>query len=92
MFYRRRSFWLLWVPIAVVVLLIGGCLIFHPAAKAKGPPGGAPIAVSSAPVRTGSIDIILNALGTVTPVYTVTVTSRVAGGRCPRCSTRRSRW
>jgi multidrug efflux system membrane fusion protein len=78
-FYRRRSFWLLGVPLAVVVLLIGGCFLFRPAAKAKGPPGGAAIAVSAAPVRTGSIDIILNALGTVTPVYTVTVTSRVAG-------------
>jgi len=78
-FYRRRKFWLLWVPVTLAILLIGGCFLFHGSTQAKGPPGGAPIAVSAAPVRTGNIDIILNALGIVTPVYTVTVTSRVAG-------------
>jgi multidrug efflux system membrane fusion protein len=67
------------VSVTAAILLIGGCFLFRPPAKPKGPPGGAPIAVSAEPVRTGSIDIILNALGTVTPVYTVTVTSRVAG-------------
>jgi multidrug efflux system membrane fusion protein len=67
------------VPIIVVILLIGGCLLFGNSTKSKGPPVGEAIAVSAAPVRTGNIDIILNALGIVTPVYTVTVTSRVTG-------------
>jgi multidrug efflux system membrane fusion protein len=35
--------------------------------------------VTLAPVTLGNIDVYLDALGTVTPVYTVTVASRVAG-------------
>jgi multidrug efflux system membrane fusion protein len=70
---------MLWVPLTVVLLLIGGCFLFRAAPPAKGPVGGALIAVSATAVRIGSIDIVLNALGIVTPVSTVTVTSRVAG-------------
>ncbi len=39
--------------------------------------GAIPVAVDT--VRQGNIGIYINALGTVTPVYTVTVTSRVVG-------------
>ena len=77
-FYRERRFWVLWVPI-IAILLIGGCVLLRGPKKAKGPPGGAAIPVAVAQVRSGTIDVILNALGTVTPVYTVTVTSRVSG-------------
>jgi membrane fusion protein, multidrug efflux system len=38
-----------------------------------------PIPVAIAPVTVGNLDVYLDALGTVTPVYTVTVVSRVAG-------------
>jgi multidrug efflux system membrane fusion protein len=69
----------LWVPIIVAILLIGGCILFHGSTKPPGPPGGAAVSVSAAPVQTGNIDITLNALGIVTPVYTVSVTSRVTG-------------
>jgi len=75
---RRRS-WVIGI-IGVVVVLVGGWWIWHaatrPKAKAAGPQG---IPVSSAPVTVGNIDVYLDALGTVTPVYTVTVVSRVAG-------------
>src|SRR4051794_22512505 len=40
--------------------------------------GGA-IPVGVAPVEQGNMGVYINALGTVTPVYTVTVTSRVVG-------------
>jgi len=75
-FYRQRKFWI-WAAI-IVILLIGGCVLLHKSKpkKAAAPPA---IPVSAAPVRTGSIDVILTGLGAVTPVYTVTVTSRVAG-------------
>jgi multidrug efflux system membrane fusion protein len=47
---------------------------------AKGKGKGRPVApVAVAPVRSGSLDIYLNGLGTVTPLRTVTVRSRVEG-------------
>jgi len=44
-----------------------------------GKKGGGPVPVGAAPVRKADIGVYINALGTVTPVYTVTVTSRVVG-------------
>ncbi len=41
--------------------------------------GGGAIPVSVTQVQKGNIGVYINALGTVTPVYTVTVTSRVVG-------------
>ncbi len=66
--------------VALICLLLFIWLVVHwltpPKAKPAPPPG---IPVSTAPAKLGSIDIFLDALGTVTPVYTVTVNSRVAG-------------
>jgi multidrug efflux system membrane fusion protein len=72
---KRR--WLLWLGLAAL-LLIGGCwLLRSPAPKKQGPPPAVP--VSAVPVRSGNLDVYLTELGTVTPIATVTVTSRVAG-------------
>ncbi len=64
----------------VLAVLLGLWLIIsaftRPKKKPAPPP---PIPVAEAQVTSGSIDIYLDALGTVTPVYTVTVASRVAG-------------
>lgn len=70
----------------VISTLVGLCLLIgiwllvawwhKPKAKPATPP---PIPVSVAPVKLGSINIYLDAIGTVTPVYTVIVASRVAG-------------
>jgi multidrug efflux system membrane fusion protein len=71
-----------WIAITLLVVAALLCiaLLVHlfskPKAKPAGPP---PIPVSLAPVKLGDIDVYLDALGTVTPVYTVTVVSRVAG-------------
>jgi membrane fusion protein, multidrug efflux system len=63
--------------VIVVCVLIVGWLIF-PKSKATAPvPPGIP--VSADVVKLGSIDIYLDAIGIVTPVSTVTVTSRVSG-------------
>jgi multidrug efflux system membrane fusion protein len=73
--HKRR--WLLWLGLAAL-LLIGGCwLLERPTPRKGGPPPAVP--VSAVPVKTGNLDVYLTALGTVTPVATVTVTSRVAG-------------
>jgi multidrug efflux system membrane fusion protein len=66
--------------IALVALVVGGWILirflFKPVAHPPAPPV---IPVSVGLVKQGDIDIYLDALGTVTPVYTVTVTSRVTG-------------
>jgi multidrug efflux system membrane fusion protein len=78
----RRSRWWLWLLIAI--LLLGGIIIWQrrgstPQAKNTVDPAARGITVSAAAARQGDIGIYLDALGTVTPVYTVTVTSRVQG-------------
>ena len=71
--------------IGIVLVLIGGIYFYqHGVAtqqaansKAAAAPRGVP--VTAAKARVGDIGIYVEALGTVTPVYTVTVTSRVQG-------------
>jgi multidrug efflux system membrane fusion protein len=77
----RQKIKLNWVLVAVVILLLV-CIgvVVHWVAKPKAKPAvPPPIPVAAAAVKVGDIDIYLDALGTVTPVYTVTVASRVAG-------------
>jgi multidrug efflux system membrane fusion protein len=85
----RRRVWL-W-PLVIAVLAVGGYFAYRqfspapdtaPATTAGRPggPGGAPrTPVVAAPARTADVDVYLNALGTVTPLRTVTVRSRVEG-------------
>jgi len=78
----RKSRW--WVWLIVAVLILGGIAWWErrgpdPAAKAGGDAASRPVMVTTASAHQGDIGIYLNALGTVTPVYTVTVTSRVQG-------------
>jgi membrane fusion protein, multidrug efflux system len=66
--------------VTVVVALLCVWLLIHLFSKPKAKPAGPqPIPVAVAPVKLGNIDVYIDALGTVTPVYTVTVVSRVAG-------------
>jgi membrane fusion protein, multidrug efflux system len=65
---------------ALVAVVLCAWLLFHLFSKPKAkPPAPAGIPVSAGLAKTGDINIYLDALGTVTPVYTVTVTSRVSG-------------
>src|SRR5439155_22828790 len=48
-------------------------------ARQAKPPSPPPLPISTVAARTGDIGIYVNALGTITPVYTVTVKSRVDG-------------
>jgi membrane fusion protein, multidrug efflux system len=74
-----------WIWIILVILLLVGIFYFYrqhqkaaqAAAQAKQPRPSAPISTTTA--RTGDIGVYINALGTVTPVYTATITSRVDG-------------
>jgi membrane fusion protein, multidrug efflux system len=79
----RRRKWL-WIVAAVLVLLVA-VLIYrqHSAsqeessAKESQAPRAVPVVTAKA--SQGDIGVYVEALGTVTPVYTVTVTSRVQG-------------
>src|SRR5579863_2397948 len=79
---KRKRRWLWLIPLVV----IGGAAFVYTqnqksqAAAAKGrdrTPRAVPIA--TAPVKQGPIDVYITALGSVTPINTVTVTSRVQG-------------
>jgi len=80
---RPRRRWAIWA--AALFLLCGaGYLLSQRApsgqkgsAKKGGRQGPAAIPVAVDTVRQGNLGVYINALGTVTPVYTVTVTSRV---------------
>jgi multidrug efflux system membrane fusion protein len=74
---RRR--WILATVVVLAVLLAIWLLVVafsKPKPKPSGPPA---IPVVTAPVVLGNLDVYLDAIGTVTPVYTDTIVSRVAG-------------
>jgi multidrug efflux system membrane fusion protein len=77
----HKSRWWIWLIVAVVI--VGGVVLWQRGggapAKAGGDAASRPVMVTTATAHQGDIGIYLSALGTVTPVYTVTVTSRVQG-------------
>ena len=79
---QRRSYWWVWLLVALAV--IAGVIVYRQKqattssrVKAAPPMMGVPVQLTKA--VKGSIGEYVVALGTVTPVYTVTVTSRVLG-------------
>lgn len=82
----HRGRWLIFLAILVVTALAAYYFHERSASQAKTQkPGGRgnfgdrPVPATTAPARQGDIGVYVQALGTVTPVYTVTVTSRVQG-------------
>ena len=77
----HKSRWWIWLIVAVVI--VGGVVLWQRGggapAKAGGDAAFRPVMVTTATAHQGDIGIYLSALGTVTPVYTVTVTGRVQG-------------
>jgi multidrug efflux system membrane fusion protein len=78
----KKSLWWLWLIAAIV--LVAALTIWQrrgaaSQAKTTGDPAARAITISAAVAKQGDIGIFLDALGTVTPVYTVTVTGRVQG-------------
>jgi multidrug efflux system membrane fusion protein len=79
-----KSHWWVWVLLAVLV--IGGIIYFRhrqaakdAAAKTKASQQVRAIPIVAATARKGDIGVYVEALGAVTPVYTVNITSRVQG-------------
>ena len=75
---RSKRFRLIAVSAALGVLLIAWLVVRNAAPKPKQSTQQS-IPVNTASVTRGNLDVYLDAIGTVTPVYTVTVVSRVAG-------------
>ncbi len=83
--------WPIWLGAFLILAAGGGYLLSQRANTAsqaqdgngggkKGQKGaGGPVPVSVEKVKQGNMGVYLQELGTVTPVYTVTITSRVAG-------------
>lgn len=74
-----------WIWTVIIVFVLGAGAFYYlrqskqKASNIQADPAPRAVPVSTAPVRKGDIGVYINALGTVTPVYTVTVMSRVQG-------------
>ena len=82
--HEHRSYRWIWI-VVILVLAIGGLTYYRKqqaaaqAAKAKAAAANRSVPITTDTVRQGPIGIYINALGTVTPVYTATITTRVDG-------------
>jgi multidrug efflux system membrane fusion protein len=79
----RRRLRLGWLG-GLLALLLAGFLLWRALAPGAGPaprerPGASPQPVGIATAATGDIRLVLNAIGTVTPLTTVTVRTQIAG-------------
>ncbi len=80
-----RNRWFIAVCVVVVLVLAAWLLTPHgtraPAGGRFGGPGGmsGPMPVAVAQAKSGAMPIVVNGLGTVTPVTTVTVQSQISG-------------
>lgn len=71
-----------WLLVAALLITAVALYLRHGSAqqaKNNADPPVRPVVVSTVVAKQGDIGVYLDALGTVTPVYTVTVTSRVQG-------------
>src|SRR5271170_1710442 len=80
---RKQRRWFAWI---LVLLLFGVAfyLVLHHKEQGAQPPGGrrgafGTVTITEATTTKGSIGIYLDAIGTVTPVYTSSITAQAAG-------------
>ena len=83
---HRKSHTVVWILLIVVALV--AVFLVYTLTKPKTPPGGAagagrgqngPAAITVGETTTGNINVYVDALGTVTPVATVTLYSQITG-------------
>ena len=77
---RRKKFWLIVGIVSFLVLILAAILLWrHYAGAKKAKPAPPKIAITTANAKTGDIGIYLGEIGTVTPVFTASITSQVTG-------------
>jgi multidrug efflux system membrane fusion protein len=81
---KRRSYMWVWIILILLIGLVGFRMYQNKQSAAQAAKQKAAMAQRGVPISTttatkGSIGVYINALGTVTPVYTATITSRVDG-------------
>ena len=78
--HRRRVMWIIIWILLLLVVVVAALLLWHHYEAAKKPKPAPPkITITTATAKTGNIGVYLDAIGTVTPVYTDSITSQVNG-------------
>jgi len=74
---------LVWI-VLLLIFAVAFWLVWHhkeipKTAEHRRGPGGGPVTVTTATARQGNLGVYLDAIGTVTPVYTSSITAQVTG-------------
>jgi multidrug efflux system membrane fusion protein len=78
--HRRKVMWvIIWILLLLVVVVAAVLVWRHYEAANKPKPAPPKITITTATAKTGNIGVYLEAIGTVTPVYTDSITSQVNG-------------
>jgi membrane fusion protein, multidrug efflux system len=78
--HRHKVMWVvIWILLLLVLVLAVVLIWRHLAAAKKVAPAPAKVTVTSATAKKGDVGVYLDAIGTVTPVYTASITSQVNG-------------
>ncbi len=76
---HRMPRWILWLLALLVLLLVAWFLWRHYESAAKPTPPPPKVNITTATAQQGNIGVYLDEIGTVTPVYTDSITSQVTG-------------
>jgi membrane fusion protein, multidrug efflux system len=70
---------IVWIVVLIVLALVVWLIWSHFKGKKKAPAGPPKVTITTATATKGNIGVYLDAIGTVTPVYTDSITSQVNG-------------
>ncbi len=80
---HKRGKWIAWIVLLLIVVVVVVLLLRHhedTATAAKAPRGGGgPVTLTTTTAQKGDIGVYLDSIGTVTPVYSASITSQVNG-------------
>ena len=76
---HRMPRWILWMLVLLALLLVAWLLWRHYTSAAKPTPPPPKVNVTTATAQQGNIGVYLDEIGTVTPVYTDSISSQVTG-------------